>query len=119
MLLRRTSAFATRLAGSQLLQASIAVRGMANKVGHHPTMCLSHASENLGVPILVPVASSLRPYQWSGLVFHLLQVFETADAAVKDIPNGAKLCVGGFGLCGIPENLIAALVKKVGRYGIK
>jgi len=34
-----------------------------------------------------------------------------ADDAVKDIPNGAKLVVGGFGLCGIPENLIAALVK--------
>lgn len=31
--------------------------------------------------------------------------------AVKDIPNGATLLVGGFGLCGIPENLIAALLK--------
>lgn len=31
--------------------------------------------------------------------------------AVKDIPDGAKLLVGGFGLCGIPENLIGALLK--------
>ncbi|XP_043925710.1 succinyl-CoA:3-ketoacid coenzyme A transferase 1, mitochondrial [Protopterus annectens] len=31
--------------------------------------------------------------------------------AVKDIPNGATLLVGGFGLCGIPENLIGALLK--------
>ncbi|KAF5281615.1 hypothetical protein FQR65_LT02935 [Abscondita terminalis] len=35
----------------------------------------------------------------------------SAEEAVKDIPNGAKLLVGGFGLCGIPEKLIAALLK--------
>ncbi|XP_064607516.1 succinyl-CoA:3-ketoacid coenzyme A transferase 1, mitochondrial-like [Liolophura sinensis] len=35
--------------------------------------------------------------------------YENAVDAVKDIPDGAKLLVGGFGLCGIPENLIAAL----------
>uniref|UniRef100_A0A915CLP2 3-oxoacid CoA-transferase n=1 Tax=Ditylenchus dipsaci TaxID=166011 RepID=A0A915CLP2_9BILA len=40
-----------------------------------------------------------------------VQIFENAEEAVKDIPSGAKLLVGGFGLCGIPENLIAALVK--------
>ena len=33
------------------------------------------------------------------------------DEAVADIPNGAKLLVGGFGLCGIPENLINSLLK--------
>jgi 3-oxoacid CoA-transferase subunit A len=32
--------------------------------------------------------------------------------AVKDIQDGATLMVGGFGLCGIPENLILALVEK-------
>ncbi|KAF4804682.1 hypothetical protein TURU_005722 [Turdus rufiventris] len=31
--------------------------------------------------------------------------------AVKDIPNGATILVGGFGLCGIPENLIGGLLK--------
>uniref|UniRef100_A0A7M4FGD9 Succinyl-CoA:3-ketoacid-coenzyme A transferase n=1 Tax=Crocodylus porosus TaxID=8502 RepID=A0A7M4FGD9_CROPO len=31
--------------------------------------------------------------------------------AVKDIPDGATLLVGGFGLCGIPENLIGGLLK--------
>lgn len=40
------------------------------------------------------------------------KVFPDADAAVKDIPSGAKLVVGGFGLCGIPENAIQALVKQ-------
>ena len=43
------------------------------------------------------------------------KVVESADAAVADIPEGATLMVGGFGLCGIPENLIAALV----RLGVK
>lgn len=32
--------------------------------------------------------------------------------AVKDIKDGNTLCVGGFGLCGIPENLIDALAKQ-------
>ena len=40
------------------------------------------------------------------------KVVESADAAVADIPDGATLMVGGFGLCGIPENLIAALVRR-------
>lgn len=35
-----------------------------------------------------------------------------AEAAVADIPDNATLMLGGFGLCGIPENCIAALLKK-------
>ena len=40
------------------------------------------------------------------------KVVANADEAVRDIGDGATLMVGGFGLCGIPENLIRALVKK-------
>src|SRR5271154_5422720 len=40
------------------------------------------------------------------------KVLESFDAAVADIPDGATIMLGGFGLCGIPENLIAALVAK-------
>ena len=40
------------------------------------------------------------------------KVFASADEAVADIQDGATIMVGGFGLCGIPENLIRALVKK-------
>ncbi|MGC2657607.1 MAG: CoA transferase subunit A [Bryobacteraceae bacterium] len=36
----------------------------------------------------------------------------SADDAVADIKDGASIMLGGFGLCGIPENLIAALVRK-------
>ena len=40
------------------------------------------------------------------------KVINNADEAVKDIQDGARLMLGGFGLCGIPENCITALVKK-------
>lgn len=39
------------------------------------------------------------------------KVVSNADDAVKDIPNNATLMLGGFGLCGIPENCISALLK--------
>lgn len=38
------------------------------------------------------------------------KVVESAAAAVADIPEGAVLMLGGFGLCGIPENCISALL---------
>uniref|UniRef100_A0A4W4GTH2 Succinyl-CoA:3-ketoacid-coenzyme A transferase n=1 Tax=Electrophorus electricus TaxID=8005 RepID=A0A4W4GTH2_ELEEL len=37
--------------------------------------------------------------------------YSSATEAVKDIPDGATILVGGFGLCGIPENLINSLLK--------
>jgi 3-oxoacid CoA-transferase subunit A len=40
------------------------------------------------------------------------KVVANADEAVRDVFDGATVMVGGFGLCGIPENLIRALVKK-------
>ncbi len=39
------------------------------------------------------------------------KVYSHALDAVKDIPEGAVIMLGGFGLCGIPENSIQALVK--------
>ena len=40
------------------------------------------------------------------------KVVSTAEEAIRDITDGHVLMLGGFGLCGIPENCIAALVKK-------
>src|SRR5712691_7179063 len=40
------------------------------------------------------------------------KVVGSADEAIRDISDGATIMVGGFGLCGIPENLIRALVRK-------
>jgi len=39
------------------------------------------------------------------------RVVKSAEEAMKDIKDGMTLMVGGFGLCGIPENCIAMLVK--------
>lgn len=39
------------------------------------------------------------------------KVYNNADEALHDIKDGNTLMLGGFGLCGIPENCIAALVK--------
>ncbi|MCU1226947.1 MAG: 3-oxoacid CoA-transferase, subunit [Edaphobacter sp.] len=40
------------------------------------------------------------------------KIVQSADAAVADIASGSTIMLGGFGLCGIPENLIAALVRR-------
>src|SRR5215510_1484272 len=40
------------------------------------------------------------------------KIVSGADNAIHDINDGATLMLGGFGLCGIPENLIAALKRK-------
>lgn len=40
------------------------------------------------------------------------KVVPDAESAISDINDGMTLLLGGFGLCGIPENCIAALVKK-------
>lgn len=45
-------------------------------------------------------------------VQNLSKVYASAEEAVKDIPSGSTLMVGGFGLCGIPENLIGALKQR-------
>ncbi|MBM4354279.1 MAG: 3-oxoacid CoA-transferase subunit A [Deltaproteobacteria bacterium] len=40
------------------------------------------------------------------------KTFDSSLAAIHDIRNGATIMTGGFGLCGIPENLIRALLEK-------
>ncbi|MNS15635.1 putative succinyl-CoA:3-ketoacid coenzyme A transferase subunit A [compost metagenome] len=40
------------------------------------------------------------------------KVVQNAEEAIKDIQDGAVIMLGGFGLCGIPENCINALVKQ-------
>ena len=43
------------------------------------------------------------------------KVVSGADEAICDVVDGSSIMLGGFGLCGIPENLIRALVKKGSR----
>ena len=40
------------------------------------------------------------------------KIVATADEAIHDVQDGAIIMFGGFGLCGIPENLIDALLRK-------
>jgi 3-oxoacid CoA-transferase subunit A len=40
------------------------------------------------------------------------KVVASSDEAVADIFEGARVMIGGFGICGIPENLVSALVRK-------
>jgi 3-oxoacid CoA-transferase subunit A len=40
------------------------------------------------------------------------KVVANADEAIRDVFDGATIMIGGFGLCGMPENLIRALVRK-------
>lgn len=40
------------------------------------------------------------------------KVLASSAEAIADIPDGATIMIGGFGLCGIPENLVRALVRK-------
>jgi 3-oxoacid CoA-transferase subunit A len=40
------------------------------------------------------------------------KVVANADEAIRDVLDGATIMIGGFGLCGMPENLIRALVRK-------
>src|SRR5579864_4931727 len=61
-------------------------------------------------PALSVVEGCLR-----GECFRIVRVNKlvaNSDEAIRDIPDGATIMIGGFGLCGIPENLIAALVRK-------
>jgi 3-oxoacid CoA-transferase subunit A len=39
------------------------------------------------------------------------KIFDNVDSAIADITDGTTLMLGGFGLCGIPENCINALVR--------
>jgi 3-oxoacid CoA-transferase A subunit len=40
------------------------------------------------------------------------KVVKNADDAVRDVPDGSVIMMGGFGLCGIPENCIQALLRR-------
>lgn len=48
-----------------------------------------------------------RPYSQ----FARGKLYASSEDSVRDIPARSRLLVGGFGLCGIPENLIRALRK--------
>ncbi|KAI4483830.1 hypothetical protein M0802_013291 [Mischocyttarus mexicanus] len=69
-------------------------------------ICAFNFSVKADIPIEEEQIQKLTPPTGKG------KVFNSVDEIVSDIHDGAKLLVGGFGLCGIPENLITALLKR-------
>lgn len=57
------------------------------------------------------VAAKALPFALSVERIFMNKVVSSIDEAVKDIPSNAMLGLGGFGLCGIPEHAISALVR--------
>ena len=55
--------------------------------------------------ILLPMFSLHLVKKW----YNIATVCKTAAEAVKGIPDGSLLLVGGFGICGVPMNLINAV----------
>lgn len=70
---------------------------------------LSNISKNLKNLNCLKVCSAAA-FSSSKLNFN--KVCESAEIAVSDMPNGASLMLGGFGICGICENLCKAVAKK-------
>ncbi|XP_043686441.1 succinyl-CoA:3-ketoacid coenzyme A transferase 1, mitochondrial [Vespula pensylvanica] len=69
-------------------------------------ICAFNFSVKANIPVEEEEIQRLIPPVGNG------KIFNSVDEVVSDIHDGAKLLVGGFGLCGIPENLINALLKK-------
>lgn len=71
-----------------------------------------HSISSVFRSVIFPIKHIWVSRHFSISHFRTAHFFETSKEAIQDIPDSAKLLVGGFGLCGIPENLIAALVEK-------
>lgn len=71
---------------------------------HYP-ITSSHIVVNMRLDFVVYVLVSCNSIK-------MKKIFASVDEAVQDIPDGSKLLVGGFGLCGVPENLLNAVSKR-------
>src|SRR6516225_4155115 len=72
----------------------------------------SRAARPLSSATLSPSASSACPRaEVARRLVTMDKVVTTTAEAVADVTDGSSLAVGGFGLCGIPQALIAALLE--------
>lgn len=97
--------FALGRAGCALLRVTTGPRNVY-KTSKILRVCSVKFSVSTDVPPAEEETQKLREPVGNG------KVFCSVDEVVSDIPDGAKLLVGGFGLCGIPENLISAVLKR-------
>jgi 3-oxoacid CoA-transferase len=70
------------------------------------TLCSRTGGRGLRRPVIRYLCTDSPQRSSTGKVCH------SAEEAVREISDGKTLLVGGFGLCGIPENLISALLSK-------
>ncbi|ORX72377.1 nagb/rpia/CoA transferase-like protein [Linderina pennispora] len=66
---------------------------------------------------ILGAARMIRPHLLAGLASASVRhahnkIYPSADAAIEGIKSGDTLLIGGFGLCGIPENLLKALARR-------
>src|SRR5262249_27204996 len=107
------------LRGVRLLRRGRRDRHLSGLSGRRPQACVSLlAARRLSRPDgprvprrRAPKNRRLRAFRRLSSAAMIDKVVASADEAVRDVFDGATLVVGGFGLCGIPENLIAALVR--------
>ena len=57
-------------------------------------------------------SSELKDYVLRSIIAAMRKVFSSADEAVADVPDGAVIMAGGFGVCGLPEILLAAVLRR-------
>jgi len=88
--------------------SAVPLNGTLRAISRHP-----HASACVRQSVTALAFSSQRLARRG----YASKVVESAQEAVSGVKNGDTLLVGGFGLCGIPENLISALVAQ-GRTGL-
>ncbi|KAK3930701.1 Succinyl-CoA:3-ketoacid coenzyme A transferase 1, mitochondrial [Frankliniella fusca] len=75
-----------------------------------PYLIKSLCQSKITLPTILSSCKILTCSFSSSSVCRSKKIYGSAQEAVKDIQDGSKLLVGGFGLCGIPENLIQALL---------
>lgn len=84
---------------------------------HYIRRCVHSANTTHGY---LSAAEQFLSTQWKnvasrsfvGQLSHVDKVWRSAEVAVEDVADGATIAVGGFGLCGIPSVLIAALLAR-------
>ncbi|KAK2149612.1 hypothetical protein LSH36_444g01051 [Paralvinella palmiformis] len=86
----------------------------SGKLGHGKVFMAFTLARELHIeddPGTKPVKLMLSSRMFSTTPKLLAQFYSSPEEALHDVPDEAKLLVGGFGLCGIPENLIKGLIK--------
>ena len=75
---------------------------------------LSLSNRTLGWQLILQKSLINNGKKFSTTSTNLVQIYQNAAEAIEDVKSNSTILCGGFGLCGIPENLIKALSDKQG-----